>query len=285
MSNYFSECPDEDEIRQGDIISRMVHSQGKKSERKWGVVVTADCDIAQNKSNNKYTWLEIVPSEEYMRYHWAPDMLRRIIKKHFNPCLEYLNIQIKKSELGVNTLDEDGFREWLNSNTADEILSTLNCKPEQNILAKIASLKIAHDRSNQSPLKLYQRVHQILGGNEKGLKAAMTQGLEGSGGFPDFFFLPEVPPANDGIGFVVLLRHISTLNYEELFKTEMEARVSGCSDHFHRVGRLSDPLRFSISQKMAFLYSRIGMEVSFEEICTAAIEISVDQMLSSMDEK
>ncbi|WP_205918457.1 hypothetical protein, partial [Pseudomonas viridiflava] len=100
MRSYFKDWSDEEEIRQGDIISRIVHLHDQKPERRWGMVVTADCDIAQNKANNKYTWLEIVPAEEYVQYHWAPDMLRKMAKKHSKFCLEQLNNHIIKSGLG-----------------------------------------------------------------------------------------------------------------------------------------------------------------------------------------
>lgn len=284
MTDYFESYPDDDDIRQGDIICRVVRSAESSPQRKWGVVITADCDIAQKKATDRYTWLEVIPIEEYLEDYWSSDSLRKTLTKQSKICLEYLNAQIKKSDLTLSNITEESLREWLASSSPTEIFTALKFRIEQSILKKLEALTIAYNKSTGcSTLKIYQRVYVALGGDEKSFKAAITQALEGTGGFPDFFFLPEVPRLNQGIGFVVLLRNISTLPFTELYKNEIEARVSGHGDSYYRVGRLSDPLRFSISQKMAFLFSRIGMEVAFEELCSTAIELSLENVLTSSE--
>lgn len=284
MTDYFECDPDDDEIRQGDIICRVVRSLESSPQRKWGVVITADCDIAQKKANDRYTWLEVIPVEEYLEYYWSSDSLRKVLTKQSKTCLDYLNAQIKKSGSAFSDITDSSLREWLASNSPAEIIGSLKFKPDQSILKKLDALSIAYNKTEScSTLKIYQQVYIALGGDEKSFKAVITQALEGTGGFPDFFFLPEVPQLNQGIGFVVLLRNISTLPFTQLYKNEIEARVSGHGDNFYRVGRLSDPLRFSISQKMAFLFSRIGMEVAFEELCSTAIELSLENILTSSE--
>ena len=51
-------------MRQGDIIRSLNPKTGKAA--KLGVVITADCDIAQRKASERYTWLEIVPMKDYI---------------------------------------------------------------------------------------------------------------------------------------------------------------------------------------------------------------------------
>lgn len=63
----------------------------------------------------------------------------------------------------------------------------------------------------------------------------------------------------------------------DLYLTEQDARIHDRPDTFHRLGRLNDGTRFSITQKLAFLFSRIGMPKSFESACEAAAELTVEE--------
>ncbi|NEW88709.1 hypothetical protein DU475_15745 [Rhodopseudomonas sp. WA056] len=117
----------------------------------------------------------------------------------------------------------------------------------------------------------------LLGRSTRAQQAAVKEAFDSERGFPDFVLVPELPMAN-GYGFVILLRSISTIHSEELFRSEIDARIVGKPDAFHRIGRFSDGLRFLVAQKLAFLFSRIGMPTEFELACEAATELLVDSL-------
>ena len=83
MSDHFIFIEDDVAIRQGDIIRRHDgHSEIL------GLILTADCDIAQKKTNDRITWLEIVGADHYLENQWATEQLRRLVEKQSRAICE-----------------------------------------------------------------------------------------------------------------------------------------------------------------------------------------------------
>lgn len=286
MTNYIEDYDDDDLVRQGDLISRVVNLDGGVTKRSWGLVITADCDIAQDKFNNHYSWLEIITAEEFLNKYWSTDNLRKAVEKNAKKCVEYLNSQIKKNHSELSELTTESLCEWLRNSSPSDILSCIGCKTSGEFFEKLTGLKIAYYNSNyKSAIKKYKEVYLKFGGSEKNFMSSLHQALEGSDGFPDYFFLPKIHVKNNDFGFVILFRKISTLKFSELYKNEIDARIDGNKNAFYRVGRLSNSLRFSISQKIAFLFSRIGMDVDFENECSSAIKLSIQRIFVEQEAK
>jgi hypothetical protein len=117
----------------------------------------------------------------------------------------------------------------------------------------------------------------LFGTEERIRQEAVRNAFKEGGGFQDYFILPELPRTS-GLGFVVMLRSMSTVMAADLFPTEQDARIHDFPAAFHRLGRLNDGVRFAITQKLAFLFSRIGMPTSFESACVAATELMVEDI-------
>ncbi|WP_323644538.1 hypothetical protein [Pectobacterium versatile] len=281
MQSYFYDFEDEDdEVRQGDIIRKNINSiQEKEDSHQFGLIITADCDIAQNKSSYRYNWLEIVTAQDFLAHHWLKSTFQKINKKQTEQCLLFLNKNIQSRNENLSILSSSSLYDWLRTDTPEEIFHSLDVNENREIINKLKVLYIIHHGVNEdNPLSSYKEIHSLLGGNEKGFKKELIQALEGTGGFPDFFFLPEIPRCNNNIGYVVLLRNIYSMDYEGLHFSEVNARVNGDPNGFYRIGRLNESIKYSISQKLAFLFSRIGMETDFEDNCSAAIELSIEDI-------
>ena len=55
--------------------------------------------------------------------------------------------------------------------------------------------------------------------------------------------------------------------------------------NFNRLlGRLNDGVRFSITQKLAFLFSRIGMPEAFEAACETATELAAEELFKKNEQ-
>jgi len=122
-----------------------------------------------------------------------------------------------------------------------------------------------------APLTTLKEVHRTLEKPVEVLQSVVREAFS-TGGFPDFFFLPELP-GQDSKGFIVLLRDVSSISMDHIVRSERHAKLANKLDAPHRVGRLSDRLRFAISQKLAFLFSRIGLDTTFESACEETAEI------------
>jgi hypothetical protein len=277
MSNYFVFVDDLNEIRQGDIIRQI---SGTPPHRKvWGVIITADCDIAQRKAGNRYTWLEIITFEDYLKMEWAPGQLRKLIEKQSQFASEGLNGLIKRAGLDLAPLSPISLRTWLSDTTAEDIITSIigqNRSIDKKLLAAVKAIEVALNRQDDcSELARLRKAWEILGKDEKQQQNDIRSAFKGDGGFLGYILIPELPDT-ERYGFVVMLRSIFSLESSDLFKSEVDARINDKPDAFHRIGRFSDRLRFSITQKVAFLFSRIGMTEGFEEACEVTTDMAIE---------
>lgn len=281
MTGFFTQIEDTDEVRQGDIIRKLNAETGRTE--KLGIVITADCDIAQKKAGERYTWLEIIPMAAYIDGPWSQEQLRKLAEKRSRSICEYLNSQIRNVHPGLAPLTQDSLAQWLKSKTAEEILTTATGKaPAENAksLRELQgfALTVSADET-QSAFSRLKAAWALFGTDEKNQQDSVRNAFKDGGGFQDFFVLPELPRHN-GFGFVVMLRSMWTIKALDLFPTEQDARIHDRPDAFHRLGRLNDGIRFSIAQKLAFLFSRIGMPKTFESACETATELAVEEFFN-----
>lgn len=278
MAGFFTQIEDTDEVRQGDII-RKLHPKTGEAE-KLGIVITADCDIAQRKAGERYTWLEIVPMAAYIDGPWAQEQLRKLSEKRSQAICEHLNGQIRKLNPGLAALTHASLVQWLRSKTPAEILAsatgqvpTVDAKPLRD-LRGFALTVIADE--NQSAFSRLKAAWTLFGIDEKNQQESVRSAFKDGGGFQDYFVLPELP-RQTGLGFVVMLRAMWTIMAPDLYLTEQDARIHDRPHAFHRLGRLNDGIRFSITQKLAFLFTRIGMPKTFESACETAAELTIEE--------
>ena len=278
MAGFFTQIEDTEEVRQGDIIRKLNPKTGEAETL--GIVITADCDIAQRKVGERYTLLEIVPVAAFIEGPWAQEQLRKLSEKRSKAICEYLNGHIRKLQLGLAVLTHESLVQWLRSKTAEEILKSLtgevptaDGKPVRDLQG--FALTVSADQT-QSAFSRLKAAWTLFGIEEKIQQENVRNAFKDGGGFQDYFVLPELP-RQTGLGFVVMLRSMWTIMVPDLYLTEQDARIHGRPDAFHRLGRLNDGIRFSITQKLAFLFSRIGMPKTFESACETVAELTVEE--------
>jgi hypothetical protein len=279
MNSYFVQVTDDDDIMQGDIIR--TQSSATFGRITWGFIITADCDIAQKKSGDRYTWLEIITANDYLEKYWAAEQLRRLVEKQSKNAAESLNSLIRRTNLELSPLTPRSLCNWLADRTPDEIVNAItspNKTTDLKVTVYLHALRTA--LGHEAPSSKLERLRSswtILGRDEKSQQSQIREAFDADRGFPDFFFVPELPRTG-GYGFVIMLRSISSLSAQDLYSSELEARINDRPDAFYRIGRLSDGVRFAVAQKLAFLFSRIGMPSVFERACESAIELVVESV-------
>lgn len=278
MTGFFTQIEDTEAIRQGDIIRKLDPETDEVETL--GIVITADCDIAQRKAGERYTWLEILPMAAYIEGPWAQEQLRKLSEKRSKTICEHLNGQIRKLQPGLTALTQESLVQWLRTKTAEEVLAsvtgqspTADSKPLRELQG--FALTVSADKT-QSAFSRLRAAWALFGVDEKNQQESVRNAFKDGGGFQDYFVLPELP-RQTGLGFVVMLRSMWTIMASDLYLTEQDARIHDQPDAFHRVGRLNDGIRFSITQKLAFLFSRIGMPKTFESACETATELTVEE--------
>lgn len=286
MTGFFAQIEDTDEVRQGDIIRKLNPKTGETE--KLGIVITADCDIAQRKAGERYTWLEIVPMAAYIEGPWAQEQLRKLAERRSKAICDQLNGQIRKRQPDLTALTRESLVQWLRSKTPKEILvSATGEEPaaDGKSLRDLQgfALTVSTDET-QSAFSRLKAAWTLFGIEEKTQQENVRSAFKDGGGFQDYFVLPELP-RQTGLGFVVMLRSMWTIMAPDLYLTEQDARIHDRPDAFHRLGRLNDGIRFSITQKLAFLFSRIGMPETFESACETAGELTVEEFFKKIVQK
>jgi hypothetical protein len=286
MTGFFAQIEDTDEVRQGDIIRKLNPKTGETE--KLGIVITADCDIAQRKAGERYTWLEIVPMAAYIEGPWAQEQLRKLAERRSKTICDHLNGQIRKRQPDLTALTRESLVQWLRSKTPKQILVSAtgeepaaDGKPLRDLQG--FALTVSTDET-QSAFSRLKAAWTLFGIEEKTQQENVRSAFKDGGGFQDYFVLPELP-RQTGLGFVVMLRSMWTIMAPDLYLTEQDARIHDRPDAFHRLGRLNDGIRFSITQKLAFLFSRIGMPETFESACETAGELTVEEFFKKTVQK
>ena len=267
---------------QGDVVRSFI--KGITENPEFGVIITADCDIVQSKASERLTYVQVVSPLFYLEQVWIPDQLNKFLKKQGPLAAEGISAVARRAGLPFQ-LNADEIVEWLALKPVAEIakLITHNDAPlEKRLVQTLEGLRCVADTSAVlNPLMRWRMLRSIMGDTEDRQKSDLAAALYGGGGFSDSFLLPELPGV-DGIGYVALLRFIRTVHSSDIYSSELQARIEGRPDALHRVGRLSDNIRFSIAQKMAFLFSRIGLPSNFEDNCRSAASLSVEHIISGV---
>jgi len=286
MKNFFDHIEDTEEVRQGDIIRKINARTGEME--KLGIVITADCDIAQNKAGERYNWLEIMPMAAYIEGPWAIEQLRKLSEKRSQAIREYLNSQIRQRKPGLRVLTHESLVQWLRTKSAEEILMITTDQEHAADSKQLRHLKgfalTLSANTNSSEFRRLKEAWTLFDYEEKKQQETVRSAFRDGGGFQDYFVLPELP-RQPGLGFVVMLRSMWSLMATDLYLCEQDARIYDRPDAFHRLGRLNDGIRFSITQKLAFLFSRIGMPKTFESACETAAEIMVEEFFKKNAQK
>lgn len=286
MSEFFTSISDTEDIRQGDVIRQVDPPSGKTV--RLGVVITADCDIAWKKTGDRYTWLEILPMSGYIEGPWAQDQLRKLSEKKSSGLCDALNGHLRKTGPDLTPLTHKSLVDWLRSKSAEDILTAVSGKAPASDAKPLRDLQgFAHlvdSDPSRPPMTKLKAAWERFGTEEKTQREAVRAAFKDAGGFQDYFVLPELPRM-PGLGFVVMLRAMETIMAPDLYLSEQDARIDNRPDAFHRLGRLSDGVRFAITQKLAFLFSRIGMPTTFESACAVATDLLVEDFFKNSMEQ
>lgn len=269
-------------VRHGDII----HKPAKGAERpRWGFILTADCDIARDKAGARLSFLDVVTVRDYLEYFWSSEVLRKMQAV----SLKEAATLVTKSALAINEefdpISSEGILEWLTDTPRDEIVSTLEvpAKKQKQHLEALEKVELVFGlrMEGRSALQRLLRVWAIQGSGEKAIRERLERALDYNQG-TDFHLIPAIPGSKP-LGYVVLLREVTSIPHDYILPSALALQIDGNEEGFYVAGSLIDNLRYAISQKLAFLYSRIGMSDEYESQCEIVTQLAFDELASIHD--
>lgn len=254
------------DLSQGDIF---VYYDEDGNEA-YGIIITGDCDISQNKCNGLITSCRIYSAS----YHIKNYILSERCKKQ----LSILEGQIK-SQLNVYgdfEANNDDFFSDIILLSPDEFKTKIKpeYKDKQFLIDKFSIYK---RYINQTSFCIDDYKHVYLAMNkmsdEKWKKQSDNMRQEIANSFKklagDLFYINKIPELEED-GFVVHLRQISTFKKSSFFLDEHKNK------EIFRIAHLNTPYIHSLTQRVGAMFSDIGLSEDYElnrqEILTEVVK-------------
>lgn len=267
-------------VGQGDIIHRP--PSNKTGKPRWGFIVTADCDIAQDKAGVRLSYLDIITVHEYLEHVWAAEALRKLQARALKEAVALVTSAAQSLDGQFDAIAPDDLLIWLGDTPSEEIvvaLQVISGKQKQHREALEAVELIFNLRgAHTTALQRLRRIWAINGTSAKAMRARLEQALDYNQA-TDFHLIPAIPGSNP-LGYVVLLREVSSIRREDLHASALDLQINGGDEGYYIAGPSTDNLRYAISQKMAFLFSRIGMSEGYESQCEIVTQLAIDELSS-----
>jgi hypothetical protein len=279
-SSFFQSVDGDSPIRQGDIIVPYNIDESNEEKIQFGVIVTADCDIVQKKMGNFFTYVTMVTANYYLEEIWGFEELRKTKMRYRDRSTKLIYDIDKKRDPEVIPITSDALLSWLKEDGVQKVLDAVRVdqrkrnEAEQllNVLMVAEGLQEVHGTA----LLQLQSCWSIMGKNRNEQRGFVQSALNQRQMRDEYVFIPSLP-SYPGVGFVILLRDIRSVLVEDVYASRVKCRLAGSGNGMHRIGRFSDFLRHSISQKFGFLFSRIALTTDFESECEAAGEFISDE--------
>ncbi|MFQ2543457.1 hypothetical protein ACK3Z0_09145 [Aeromonas caviae] len=276
MAYYHEDFNENESIRQGDIVKIGKDlSFGFSDVDKFGFVVTADCDIYQDKSGGDITILPIIDPQIFIDTIWIPETFSRERTEVLNLICEKINSSGAPRAFNCNEISSSDLEAWIKQSSITEILKALkiNISGELEILAK----RLFILSSPPSLKNHFEHRSNIQGRKEKSIKGELSTAFKKMR--DDFYFIPEIK-SSANLGAIIKLRHAKIVKLHSIYKNYREARINALNVErcIYRTGRCSDYLKYSIVQRFALLFSRIGMPLEFESDESSSIDIITDNL-------
>lgn len=279
---FFASIDDSSPIRQGDIIKRT--SMNKAPETEWGVIVTADCDIANNKMGNYLSFVPIVSAREYVETIWADIKVAALTATLCDKARNLIHKADKSRDPNVAILSSAELLSWLKVDGANTILTTLMQSTTEPLSRQLAPTLMALEvlttprQGSKTPFERLLTAWRIDCRSISEQRNSIASALDQKQIRDEYVLIPTLPNQTE-IGYVILLRDIRTAHHKDVYLTPFDARIDGKSDAFIRTCRFNDALRFAIAQRFARLFFSIGFSKSFEDERSQAFSLSLSEIL------
>jgi hypothetical protein len=246
---------DNSPIRQGDIF---YFYKQLPPWNKYCIVITADCDIAYDKSAGLFSYCPITDIETYFYYVYVSDLI------DINKVLVRIKSIISKLTGGGvkdNTnIDLDAINKWAKEISPEECLKQY----KTNDVTLHDLLEFLHnfvvDNSICNKYVAYMQLMNGITSKEGLLKKLVTRFGDHIKKLPGDLFYINYISGLDRIGYIVNLRRISAFS-------QTAVNVS-----MKRISHMSSPFRYRLTQQVGQMFSDIGLPDEYEANRKEAVE-------------
>jgi len=249
-------------LRQGDIF---VFLNKNDLWENLGVIITTDCDITYCKNSNVYSYCPIINIRDYFFRIYLPNLINLdqiliIIK----------NIIDKQKNENNNGVDINIISSWIKERGIENALNDINNKSD-NIKKAISFLFNYNEEKCSIPIYLeYKSIINPRFDTNKEKDKLVNDFKNHIVKLPkDLFYINYIHNFDD-FGYIVYLRRIGMFNRENIIISNDDDREYA---YLKRIARMVPPFNYRITQKIAQMFSDIGLPEDYEEDRKSIIEI------------
>jgi hypothetical protein len=254
-------CPDfriDQPIRQGDVFG-FWDWRTRAPLARFGVIITADCDIENGRPDQELVYLQILAQSDYVDIFWSRSKLTVCRKKAVYDVLGQVNKLRHARDNNALALTIPDIEQWIASDTPSDIAHAIGMADGSEAERLIRNLEHAKNtiQLTSTPLgtSCLDPLVQVRGQTREVLLRQAANDLKSER--DDVFFLTSLTDAEDSTGYYILLDHIGVLPRHQL-SDSLDA-VSRGARAAYRFGTLAKTYKYSVAQRFAFLFQRIGL--------------------------
>jgi hypothetical protein len=276
----FEELEDLDAVSQGDVFEWV---DAERPWRTYGVVVTADCDLAREKHGGFISYVPAMLSNDFIWARWRIERFGGELQQHLDKSARRVSGRLASGG-GAANVSADAIRSWLERSGADSVLDDMGVTApgDRATLANVlkpAELLVTLMSKEAPDLKLLRSAYAVVkpasATNPQLIVADIQKSWNSLPG--DLFHIPGVPGANDAErdSLFLHLRHIRQVPAGAL-SARPDALRSGKAT-CKRVARISAPFRYAMTQALGRVFTDIGLPESYETRCKGAAELFLQE--------
>jgi len=269
----------DDSIRQGDILC-WPDWQRRPPWEQFGLVLTADCDIAWGKSSNFYSYVPLLTIDSYVDKIWGQKKAQSKLEKIIRKITSSLNARSANSGDGPRDFSQGAIVQFLRGDRffAEKTCAAFFEKPEDKAallkLYDVGNFYFSSDLKNHEKTNLKICAEFFARCDDQDVSTAFKRLLDQArsdvvAASSEMFFISELPSIEIK-GFMAMLRYVRTIPIDEIFTSLSEAKSNG--NRAVRLCKLNDNVKYAITQKFGLLFSRIGLPAEYEKHQEAAID-------------
>ncbi|WP_105622234.1 hypothetical protein [Cronobacter sakazakii] len=267
MSNYCIDSYDDHEFLQGDLFK----SINPTGQEELFVIISADCDIANNKlGKSGFACLDVSSLNDYFFSDFSALKHQKIFTTELNSIIETINEQWMSLSEQHKPLENQSIKRWIEEDDVSLIISSLKIDKKETITQLSTSHAIIkkylnHQKNPESKnIELLAIVNKADHNTNDGINKTIKKFMKELSGSPpqDLFFIPSIPSLEQ-IGYVVKLRSLFFVPVNQCFSSISQAKEASTS--YIRIGRLTPTFKHALSQQFGVLFSRIGFPNYYEQ--------------------
>ena len=269
---------DAEPLSQGDIFQWQARTHGCN----YGVIVTADCDIAFGKYGSHLTYVPVLTLHEYLATHFLPDKVRQAAFQVLSQIVNSVwRLQQASRPEFSRKLSDEAMSIWLQSTDLASILSSLGVtdssgKNTSKLEGLVAIWRELDERSSDSTDAIGQ-IAALARARDTSLAAIHKQVHSHVISLPgDRMFLSSIDGSNQ-TGYVVMLRNMREIEGNRIAVRPAQESSSAA----RRMSRLLSPYRYRLTQQLGEVFSSIGLPVPYEESRVAVLSKSFNLVQES----